>query len=54
MDRQVKDWINFWALEMRSPKNDGFTSQMYRDKLVEIKEYIEMQLKTAPTFVGDD
>ena len=23
MDRQVKDWINFWALEMRSPKNDG-------------------------------
>ena len=40
-------------MEMRSWRNDGWTTSSMKEKLWEIKTAVDRALKDAPTFVGE-
>jgi hypothetical protein len=40
--------------EMKSPRNDGFTTLYYKQKLLLIKQAVEIALENAPHHVGED
>ena len=43
--RSVLHEIQEWALNVRSPRNDGWTKQHYQEKLEEVYNYLHRTLE---------
>ena len=46
--------INMLGWECRNARNDGWTSFGHKQDLYLIKESVDLALKNAPTFAGED
>lgn len=43
--RSVLSEIREWVINVKSPRNDGWTKQHYQDKLEEVYDYLKKSLE---------
>ena len=43
-ETEVIGQLQKWIIEVESPRNDGWTKYHYLDKLLKVKDYVEVNL----------